>query len=635
MATRLVLPSPRNTLPVYNVQAYGAAADCLTVTDGAITNGSAVLTSASALFTSAHVGKTIVVAGAISGGLSLTTTIASRQSASQVTLTAGATATVTGASVAWGTDNTTAFQAAIDAAAALATGGIVFVPAGRFLCATGSGDGNQTYVLNHKSNVEILGAGRSISVIRGGVNSGNLLYARSKTGVRVRNLTLDATGAGNADPLKYLSHTGGPMNDIVLENVEATGAGYGFQLMGCTDFQLVNCYSHDTAFAPGGTTAGFGYSIVENFGVSFTETGTARGQLVNCIAENCPGGGFRVQGTTTGGSSYATRVQLVNCHAVGCGKTGGATGAGFLIGVQGEHFALTNCLADGCYMGFDVQDSRNITLTGCTARYSQYQGFRSFGSSDNGYVNCVSVDNNWADGGAPQFSMQNDAGGVGSLRNRLIGCRAGLTAWRKVTDAVVTSGSPTITSATASFTSADVGLAIKITGAATQHGTIAAITDGTTATMSFNSAADGVGQTLRIGTGIDTFGYQCQDAASGNNLVASCDFFSPTIAAGSVVVSPKTATLPDIIRGCTGYNPVGPLASQPAVPATTVAYTNTNAVDCSVVITANVGGTTAVAIGGTAAATLAASAVGTVRVPAGQTITLTYTAAPTWVWFGD
>lgn len=25
----------------------------------------------------------------------------------------------------------------------------------------------------------------------------------------------------------------------------------------------------------------------------------------------------------------------------------------------------------------------------------------------------------------------------------------------------------------------------------------------------------------------------------------------------------------------------------------------------------------------------------TVRVPAGQTITLTYSVAPTWVWFGD
>ena len=83
------------------------------------------------------------------------------------------------------------------------------------------------------------------------------------------------------------------------------------------------------------------------------------------------------------------------------------------------------------------------------------------------------------------------------------------------------------------------------------------------------------------------------------------------------------------ISGNAGYNPVGHLANQPAVPATTVAYTNTSGVDCMVYVT---GGTvTAIAVGGTATGLTA----GGFHVPAGSTITLTYSVAPTWQWFGE
>ena len=82
------------------------------------------------------------------------------------------------------------------------------------------------------------------------------------------------------------------------------------------------------------------------------------------------------------------------------------------------------------------------------------------------------------------------------------------------------------------------------------------------------------------------------------------------------------------ISGNPGYNPVGPLTA-PGVPATTVAYTNPFGVACAVFIT---GGTvTAVAIGGTSTGLTS----GMFRVPAGQTIKLTYSSAPTWTWFGD
>lgn len=77
-----------------------------------------------------------------------------------------------------------------------------------------------------------------------------------------------------------------------------------------------------------------------------------------------------------------------------------------------------------------------------------------------------------------------------------------------------------------------------------------------------------------------------------------------------------------------GYNPVGNIAA-PAMPASTVAYTNILHTHCTVSIS---GGTvTAISIGGVATGLTG----GNFRVPVGQTIAITYSVAPTWVWYGD
>lgn len=80
--------------------------------------------------------------------------------------------------------------------------------------------------------------------------------------------------------------------------------------------------------------------------------------------------------------------------------------------------------------------------------------------------------------------------------------------------------------------------------------------------------------------------------------------------------------------GCPGINPLGPQTS-PAIPTSNVAFTNPFPVDMDVFIT---GGTvSAIAIGGTNTGLTS----GAFRVPFGQNIKITYTVAPTWVWFGD
>ncbi len=108
-----------------------------------------------------------------------------------------------------------------------------------------------------------------------------------------------------------------------------------------------------------------------------------------------------------------------------------------------------------------------------------------------------------------------------------------------------------------------------------------------------------------------------------DNIVADNHFIAGT--AGLVNLN---AASTDKVHHNSGYNPVGALAA-PAIPASAVAQTNTTGLDVTVYV--NGGTVSAVAVGGTPTGQTG----GAFRVPAGQTITLTYTVAPTWTWYGD
>lgn len=94
---------------------------------------------------------------------------------------------------------------------------------------------------------------------------------------------------------------------------------------------------------------------------------------------------------------------------------------------------------------------------------------------------------------------------------------------------------------------------------------------------------------------------------------------------------------PDIINRCYNYNPIGSsIQNTPgSIPPSGVAESNHTSVDAEVYITANASSTCAVAIGGTTVLTVPAGATDRFFIPASQTITLTYTAAPTWQWIGN
>lgn len=117
---------------------YNAKGDGIVLTDGAITTGTAVLTSASSPFTNITAGMLVAVKGAgPSGVTTLITTVASKQNNGQITLSATASTTVTGALVLIASDDTAALQSAInDATAYAAAHGAAKVlvpdPTGRF-----------------------------------------------------------------------------------------------------------------------------------------------------------------------------------------------------------------------------------------------------------------------------------------------------------------------------------------------------------------------------------------------------------------------------------------------------------------------------------------------------------------------
>lgn len=119
---------------VFNVAAYGAKGDGRIVVDGAMTASSAVLTSVTANFTSADVGRYVMVKGAAPTGVtSLIAQVNSVTNGTTAVLAVAASTTITGAVVMIASDDTAHIQAAINAAMAYAGvhgPAVVYIPVG-------------------------------------------------------------------------------------------------------------------------------------------------------------------------------------------------------------------------------------------------------------------------------------------------------------------------------------------------------------------------------------------------------------------------------------------------------------------------------------------------------------------------
>lgn len=140
---QILMPAPGNisgnfvygnsTINVLNPRAFGARGDAIILGNSAITTGSAGLVCSNATFTALDVGKTILVQNAGVASADLLTTIAAFGNTTSVTLSSTASTTVTGNVVTgnttiYGTDDTTALQATLNALPT--TGGRVYINGG-------------------------------------------------------------------------------------------------------------------------------------------------------------------------------------------------------------------------------------------------------------------------------------------------------------------------------------------------------------------------------------------------------------------------------------------------------------------------------------------------------------------------
>lgn len=124
-----------NVIAAVLPQWFGQKADCVVVTDAAMTISTKTLVSASSNFTAADVRKVVYVHGAGTGGASLRSTIRAIISTTSVILANSAVATVSGATCVYGSDNTSLFNkmiAAVPAGATIAVAGGTFWFPGSF-----------------------------------------------------------------------------------------------------------------------------------------------------------------------------------------------------------------------------------------------------------------------------------------------------------------------------------------------------------------------------------------------------------------------------------------------------------------------------------------------------------------------
>jgi len=332
---------------VFDVTAYGAFGNGRVVADGAMTSGSATLTcSTSAPFSSGDVGKSIVVKGAAATGVtSLVTTISGFTSATTVTLATTAATTVSGASVIWGTDDTAAIQAAVDAAEAyLAAGSThaqVYFPPRPFIVAgalnnTKSGNGQIVFgpvgVTGVKKILEFRGATDGAAAVRHWQQTvpqfaGSCLISLgvyASTSAQTTNLNVDGNpgvicgpqeGWGYGSAANFANVMPVLRNLAILTTHSAHGLTYGaFNFYGCANAHLEN-----VGIGTAGTVASpsTDYSSPNVFGTGLSVGGLlpAPGNNDNVVVNNLSIGGGYTYALFLTEHALVTRYMALYCWA--------------------------------------------------------------------------------------------------------------------------------------------------------------------------------------------------------------------------------------------------------------------------------------------------------------------------------
>lgn len=706
---------------IYNVKAYGATGNGIIVQDGVMSMGSTTLTSGTGIFTSADVGKQIVVntagsvgsltsaltAGnvytalsttaittALSSGASvalgfgattqvvtlsaaasagatslsvnsftakynmavttpidaepLVTTIATVVSGTDITLSAPATIPVDNVQYAYGANDAAAVQSAISAAAP--SSGIVYFPPG-------------TYLVNllqtpaqSSGKISFLGAGKTATTIHGNLYGGNYLLNLRMPG-SVRGMTIDANQASQ-NGLLFSTSMVGVVN--IYHGASATDGSTTITLNGNHAVPIPGVISVTDAGTPLGYTAGTSapltsnvVSVTYNSGPNTTSVvvGTAAGTTVSGknaaygsalipisewvaedirvqnIAGTSQGYGIQVNdgsasfpfqidtfrlGNVTVGPSYSTFQEAVNLAFIHNCFISNLVMEGITGRVGPNFFAVDNLVLDGLILNLGGADSVDTVVFG----------------QNYGALGLYSVNN----------LIINDPDNI--AQPVLVYCSVlNASNWNLPSNGLCyVDLNQTGNNEIATFTNCQLGSGIKVSLSpmtlSLNGGSVGVF--GTTGCIS-NPNTGATGPMFADGTIFDltratspTIVYSTSSTVAPEVHWSNCKAINVT---GTLTISNHGSTT-GWISEFEGVNPVGPIASPPAVPASGTAVTNSYPYRVTVYVSD--GGTgTSVAIGGTTVGSVLAGAVAAFSLSPGETITPTYTTAPTWVWIGE
>lgn len=465
------------------------------------------------------------------------------------------------------TDDTAAIQLAINIAASVITGGVVYFPPG-------------TYIVNGlaiTTSIGLLGAGTDLSTIKlaNGANVSPVIVSGSVRGF-CQDLTIDANKAGNALGHGIVLTTNGyqmlrsRVQNAAQNGVELSGLGNVLQ-----DSEFVSC-------------GGSGIRLVSN----------ASDNLVTGCTVQANNNGIFIYDNGVAAYCYRNRIigNLVS-NNVGTSPAQAQDG-----GISGNG-APDTIIADN-----DVHDN-----TG--------RGIHVFGNSPGTII----ANNRLTGNGQTNQVSGIDVGDVGDYNFLVIG------------NIVWTSGAAGIfvVGLQRSIISGNECINNGITSVVPQNANGITIDSVTNALPVRDNII--TGNICFDSQGVPTQQYGIREwtggAASYTNNVISENNCRTNAVGAMLLISQSSFVAKNV-----GYNPRGSAVTTPAVSASGVVQTNVTNVDCMVAVVSGAGAVTAITVGGTATGlTLAGGGASVpVRVPAGQTIALTYPgAAPTWAWFGD
>lgn len=346
----------------FSVLAGGAKNDGVEVFDAACTAGSKIVTSATAAFTRADVGKPVFLGGTSLNIFSaLQATIQSVDSATQVHLSANAPFSGTAQRMAYGTDNTAALQAVLD------TYPRVFFPTGLYVIRNS---------VRPSSNARLEGAGSTLATLLYFPPAADTpgLYMHGVDNVRVESLGLKGYGSRGVSQTKvhFIGLSGcatvlsTDSTRVTLFAVDVDGGGTGIEFQNTLD-----------------SAAGFTYTTnyghrVQGCRVSYTGGGCFYNfrlddvHFIDCHAEGAGSDGFKFQ-------TLSRRMRITGCSSRNNGRDGMDCYDGFVESV------LDNFVSSGnMFYGIEVKGTFDVTLSDYVVRESAFNNIMSVDNGDVG-----------------------------------------------------------------------------------------------------------------------------------------------------------------------------------------------------------------------------------------------------------